>query len=150
ARASGAAGMVAGQSMDLEAENRQIALQELEALHQHKTGALIRASVRCGALAAGANPTQLAVLDRYAAAIGLAFQVQDDILDIESSTEQLGKQQGSDLSLNKSTYPSLLGLAVAKQHAKTLYDDAVAALNDFGDKGMPLRELAHYIIARKF
>ncbi|HRF88907.1 MAG TPA: polyprenyl synthetase family protein, partial [Pseudomonadales bacterium] len=105
AQASGAAGMVAGQSMDLEAENRQIALQELEALHQHKTGALIRASVRCGALAAGANPTQLAVLDRYAAAIGLAFQVQDDILDIESSTEQLGKQQGSDLSLNKSTYP---------------------------------------------
>jgi geranylgeranyl pyrophosphate synthase len=150
AQASGAAGMVAGQSMDLSAENRQIALPELEALHQHKTGALIRASVRCGALAAGANPTQLAVLDRYAAAIGLAFQVQDDILDIESSTEQLGKQQGSDLSLNKSTYPSLLGLAVAKQHAKTLYDDAVAALNDFGDKGMPLRELAHYIIARKF
>ena len=150
ARASGAAGMVAGQSMDLEAENRQIALQELEALHQHKTGALIRASVRCGALAVGANPTQLAALDRYAAAIGLAFQVQDDILDIESSTEQLGKQQGSDLSLNKSTYPSLLGLAVAKQHAKTLYDDAIAALNDFGDKGMPLRELAHYIIARKF
>ena len=150
ARASGAAGMVAGQSMDLEAENRQITLQELEALHQHKTGALIRASVRCGALAVGANPTQLAALDRYAAAIGLAFQVQDDILDIESSTEQLGKQQGSDLSLNKSTYPSLLGLAVAKQHAKTLYDDAITALNDFGDKGMPLRELAHYIIARKF
>ncbi|MBK8676099.1 MAG: (2E,6E)-farnesyl diphosphate synthase [Cellvibrionales bacterium] len=150
ARASGAAGMVAGQSMDLEAENRQIALQELEALHQHKTGALIRASVRCGALAVGANPTQLAALDRYAAAIGLAFQVQDDILDIESSTEQLGKQQGSDLSLNKSTYPSLLGLAVAKQHAKTLYDDAITALNDFGDKGMLLRELAHYIIARQF
>ena len=150
AQASGAAGMVAGQSMDLEAENRQIALQELEALHQHKTGALIRASVRCGALAVGANSTQLAALDRYAAAIGLAFQVQDDILDIESSTEQLGKQQGSDLSLNKSTYPSLLGLAVAKQHAKTLYDDAIAALNDFGDKGMPLRELAHYIIARQF
>ena len=150
ARASGAAGMVAGQSMDLEAENRQITLQELEALHQHKTGALIRASVRCGALAVGANPTQLAALDRYAAAIGLAFQVQDDILDIESSTEQLGKQQGSDLSLNKSTYPSLLGLAVAKQHAKTLYDDAITALNDFGDKGMLLRELAHYIIARQF
>lgn len=150
AQASGAAGMVAGQSMDLEAENRQITLQELEALHQHKTGALIRASVRCGALAVGANPTQLAALDRYAAAIGLAFQVQDDILDIESSTEQLGKQQGSDLSLNKSTYPSLLGLAVAKQHAKTLYDDAITALNDFGDKGMLLRELAHYIIARQF
>ncbi len=150
AQASGAAGMVAGQSMDLSAENRQIALQELEALHQHKTGALIRASVRCGALAVGANSTQLAALDRYAAAIGLAFQVQDDILDIESSTEQLGKQQGSDLSLNKSTYPSLLGLAVAKQHAKTLYDDAITALNDFGDKGMLLRELAHYIIARQF
>lgn len=150
AQASGATGMVAGQSMDLAAENRQISLPALEALHQHKTGALIRASVRCGALAVGATPAQLDALDRYAAAIGLAFQVQDDILDIESSTEQLGKQQGADISLNKSTYPSLLGLAAAKQRAKDLYDEAITVLQDFDEAATPLRELARYIIERQF
>jgi geranylgeranyl pyrophosphate synthase len=93
-------------------ENRFIA--ELESLHRHKTGALIRASVQLGAIAANATHEQKTALDNYAAAIGLAFQVQDDILDIESSTEQLGKQQGADLALNKSTYPSLLGLEPAR------------------------------------
>jgi len=149
AQASGAAGMVAGQNMDLAAENRQITLHELETLHQHKTGALIRASVRCGALAVGANEAQLHALDCYAAAIGLAFQVHDDILDIESSTEQLGKQQGADITLNKSTYPSLLGLEPAKQRARVLYDEAIAALGHFGEHATPLRELAQYIIKRK-
>ena len=150
AQASGAAGMVAGQAMDLAAENRQITLEELKALHQHKTGALIRASVRCGALSVGANNEQLDALNTYANAIGLAFQVQDDILDIESSTEQLGKQQGADLALNKSTYPGLLGLEQAKQHAQALYQEAISALSIFGDKAEHLRELAHYIIERKF
>ena len=151
AQASGAAGMVAGQSLDLAAENHRIALHALEQLHQLKTGALIRASVRCGALAVGSNSVQRDALDRYAAAIGLAFQVQDDILDIESSTEQLGKQQGADISLNKSTYPSLLGLASAKQLAKKLYSDAIDALQGFNHHdAMPLRELARYIIERQF
>jgi geranylgeranyl pyrophosphate synthase len=149
AQAAGAAGMVAGQDMDLAAENRQIPLEELENLHRHKTGALIRASIRLGAIAAGATTAQKLALDQYAAAIGLAFQVQDDILDIESSTEELGKQQGADLALNKSTYPSLLGLEKAKQLANSLFNEAINALAIFDQQADPLRTLAQYIIARK-
>jgi farnesyl diphosphate synthase/geranylgeranyl diphosphate synthase type II len=149
AQASGAAGMVGGQDMDLAAENRQIALVELESLHRHKTGALICGSVRMGALSVGANSEQLAALDQYAAAIGLAFQVQDDILDIESSTEELGKQQGADIALNKSTYPSLLGLENARQRAQQLCNDAIQALTIFDQQAEPLRGLARYIVQRK-
>jgi farnesyl diphosphate synthase/geranylgeranyl diphosphate synthase type II len=149
AQASGAAGMVGGQDMDLAAENRQIALVELESLHRHKTGALICGSVRMGALSVGANSEQLAALDQYAASIGLAFQVQDDILDIESSTEELGKQQGADIALNKSTYPSLLGLENARQRAQQLCNDAIQALTIFDQQAEPLRGLARYIVQRK-
>lgn len=149
ARASGAAGMVAGQNMDLAAENQPISLAELESLHRHKTGALIRASVQLGAIASGATPEQKIALDNYAAAIGLAFQVQDDILDIESSTEELGKQQGADIALNKSTYPSLLGLEHAKQRANDLCNEAIKALALFDEHADPLRQLARYIIERK-
>lgn len=149
ARASGAAGMVAGQDMDLAAEGKQIALSELESLHRHKTGALIRASVQLGAIATGASFEQKTALENYASAIGLAFQVQDDILDIESSTEELGKQQGADLALNKSTYPSLLGLESAKQRAQDLYNEAISALALFDTHADPLRQLAHYIVQRK-
>ena len=148
AQASGAAGMVAGQDMDLAAENCSIGLDALESLHQHKTGALIAASVRMGALLAGAHATQLDALTRYAHAIGLAFQVQDDILDIESSTEELGKQQGADLALNKSTYPSLLGMETAKQRARDLYEEAITALTIFDQHAEPLRDLSHYIVSR--
>lgn len=150
ARASGAAGMVAGQDMDLAAEGKQIVLSELESLHRHKTGALIRASVQLAAIASNATPEQKISLDNYAAAIGLAFQVQDDILDIESSTEELGKQQGADLALNKSTYPGLLGLEKAKQHAQDLYNASIDSLTLFDQHADPLRELARYIIERKY
>lgn len=149
ARASGAAGMVAGQDMDLAAEGKQIVLSELESLHRHKTGALIRACVQLGAIAVDASSEQKIALDNYAAAIGLAFQVQDDILDIESSTEQLGKQQGADLALNKSTYPSLLGLEKAKQRAQDLCNEAINALALLEEQADPLRQLARYIIERK-
>ena len=149
ARASGSAGMGAGQDMDLAAENRRISRDELESLHRHKTGALITASVRMGGILVGASPTQLDALTRYAEAIGLAFQVQDDILDIESSTEELGKPQGADLALNKSTYPGLLGIDNARQLAQDLCAQAVAALAVFGRHADPLRQLAHYIIERK-
>lgn len=149
ARASGAAGMVAGQDMDLAAEGKQISLPELESLHRHKTGALIRASVQLGALASNATTEQKTALDNYASAIGLAFQVQDDILDIESSTEELGKQQGADLALNKSTYPSLLGLEKARQRARDLCDEAIRALMLFDGSAEPLRQLARYIVERK-
>lgn len=149
ARASGAAGMVAGQCMDLAAENRTVSLPELESLHRHKTGALIRASVQLGAIAANATAAQKTSLDRYAAAIGLAFQVQDDILDIEGSTEELGKQQGADIALNKSTYPGLLGLEVARQRAQDLCNEAMDALVVFDASADPLRQLARYIVDRK-
>lgn len=129
AEAAGAAGMVGGQMLDIEAEDRLISLSELENLHRLKTGALIRASVHLGALAAGCgDKALLEQLDQFAALIGLAFQVQDDLLDVESTTEVLGKRAGADQALNKSTYPSLLGVAVAKQHLQTLYEQSFSAL----------------------
>jgi farnesyl diphosphate synthase/geranylgeranyl diphosphate synthase type II len=149
ASASGHSGMVAGQDMDLAAEDNTINLDELESLHIHKTGALIRASVTMGALVAGATPDQLATLHQFSDAIGLAFQVQDDILDIEGSTESLGKAQGADLALNKSTYPSLIGLDAAKERAAALECEALVALDAFGEKGAHLRTLARFIVERK-
>lgn len=129
AEAAGAAGMVGGQQLDIDAENRQISLPELEHLHRLKTGALIRASVRLGAVAAGcADSRLLTQLDQFAALIGLAFQVQDDLLDVESTTEVLGKRAGADEALHKSTYPGLLGISAAKQHLHELYNQAAAVL----------------------
>jgi geranylgeranyl pyrophosphate synthase len=150
ARAAGHAGMVGGQAMDLAAENRAISLAELEILHRHKTGALITASVRMGAMAAGASEQQLTALDTYSAAIGLAFQVQDDILDIESSTEELGKTQGADIAHHKSTYPGLMGLCEAKKLAAQLEQDALNALECFGEHADMLAGLARYIVQRKY
>jgi geranylgeranyl pyrophosphate synthase len=150
ARAAGHVGMVGGQAMDLAAENRAISLAELETLHRHKTGALITASVRMGAMAAGASEQQLTALDTYSAAIGLAFQVQDDILDIESSTEELGKTQGADIAHHKSTYPGLMGLSEAKKLAAQLEQDALRALDCFGDHADMLAGLARYIVQRKY
>lgn len=152
AKASGVAGMCGGQSLDLEAEGKQIDLQALEQIHRHKTGALIRAAVRLGALAAG-EPGRAALpeLDRYAAAIGLAFQVQDDILDVVGETEKIGKRQGSDQQLGKSTYPALLGLDSAKLKAWDLYQEALAALESLATQSYntaPLRALANFIIER--
>ena len=130
AEAAGAAGMVGGQMLDIEAENQSISLEELENLHRLKTGALIRASVHLGALAAGCQQQILLTkLDQFAAMIGLAFQVQDDLLDVESTTEVLGKRAGADEALNKSTYPSLLGIAATKQHLHGLYEQASVILN---------------------
>ncbi|WP_419236439.1 (2E,6E)-farnesyl diphosphate synthase [Serratia fonticola] len=152
AKASGVAGMCGGQSLDLEAEGKQIDLQALEQIHRHKTGALIRAAVRLGALAVG-EPGRAALpeLDRYAAAIGLAFQVQDDILDVVGETEKIGKRQGSDQQLGKSTYPALLGLDSAKLKAWDLYQEALAALDSLATQSYntaPLRALANFIIER--
>ncbi len=152
AKASGVAGMCGGQSLDLEAEGKQIDLQALEQIHRHKTGALIRAAVRLGALAAG-EPGRAALpeLDRYAAAIGLAFRVQDDILDVVGETEKIGKRQGSDQQLGKSTYPALLGLDSAKLKAWDLYQEALASLDSLATQSYntaPLRALANFIIER--
>ncbi|MGF1760402.1 (2E,6E)-farnesyl diphosphate synthase [Photobacterium sagamiensis] len=149
AQASGAAGMCMGQVLDLEAEGRHVDLQQLKSIHKHKTGALIRCAVRLGALAAGPKSVDvLPQLDQYAEAIGLAFQVQDDILDVTSDTETLGKPQGSDLALEKSTYPALLGLEGAKEKAQQLYQEALQALDAIPYNTHQLEVFARYIIER--
>jgi farnesyl diphosphate synthase len=149
AGASGSLGMAGGQALDLAAVGRRITLEELESMHLHKTGALIRASVRLGALAsASVTEVTLARLDDYARCIGLAFQVQDDILDIEGATETIGKPQGSDAARNKPTYPNLLGLEGAKAVAERLYKDAIGAIEILGAQGENLRAMADYIVRR--
>lgn len=149
ARASGARGMVLGQAIDLEAVNCQLTLAQLERMHRHKTGALISAAVELGATAAGATDTQRLALAHYAEAIGLAFQVQDDILDVTSDTATLGKTQGADQALNKPTYVSLLGLSGAQARVAELHRDALDALQPFDQGAEPLRELADYIVQRR-
>jgi geranylgeranyl pyrophosphate synthase len=148
AQASGVRGMVLGQAIDLAAVDKHIDLGHLENMHRHKTGALIRASVSMGATAAGASQAQLQALDSYAAAIGLAFQVQDDILDVTADTETLGKQQGADIARNKPTYVALLGLEGARAKARELHQQALAALVNFGASADQLRALSAYIIER--
>ncbi|RNC78508.1 polyprenyl synthetase family protein [Piscirickettsia salmonis] len=151
-QASGGLGIAAGQSLDLQAENNsQLSLLELERLHRLKTAALIQASVRIAALSAKhITPQQLENLDQYAAKIGLAFQVQDDILDLESSTILLGKPAKSDLKNNKSTYPRLLGLKQAKAKLEELYQEALEALSliSHGNNTDALIEIADLIIKR--
>ena len=149
ARASGYLGMCGGQALDLEAEGRRITLAELEQVHRHKTGALIECAVTLGALCkADVEPATLAALQTYAAAIGLAFQVQDDILDITGDTATLGKPQGSDLAQEKSTYPALLGLANARELARELHDKALTALQALPYNTDILEAFADYIIER--
>jgi farnesyl diphosphate synthase/geranylgeranyl diphosphate synthase type II len=149
--ASGALGMVAGQALDMAATDKAIALAQLETMHRHKTGALIEAAVLMGAISKGEqNAERLAALTRYARAIGLAFQVQDDILDVTGDTATLGKQQGADQGLNKSTYVSLLGLAAAQQHANALVAEAQASLVEFDAGADALRALASYVVQRGF
>lgn len=149
AQASGSAGMVGGQAFDLDSTGKQLSLEQLKQMHRHKTGALISASVILGALASGqASSLQLAALEEYATCTGLAFQIKDDILDVESDTETLGKQQGADESHNKATYTSILGLAEAKQAALSQHQQALAALDIFGPEADNLRHLSAYIIER--
>nr|WP_242521476.1 farnesyl diphosphate synthase [Motiliproteus sp. SC1-56] len=148
ARASGDKGMVAGQVVDTQAAGGPMTLEALETMHALKTGALIRASVTLGALSAGADTAALKALERYAEAIGLAFQVQDDILDIESDTQTLGKRQGADIARDKPTYPALLGLEEAKAKARKLQATAIEALAPFNDRAGLLRAIAAYIIER--
>ncbi|SFQ02852.1 (2E,6E)-farnesyl diphosphate synthase [Pseudomonas borbori] len=149
-RAAGPAGMVGGQAIDLGSVGHTLDQAALETMHRHKTGALIEASVRLGALASGrADEHALQALHSYARAIGLAFQVQDDILDVESDTATLGKTQGKDEAHHKPTYPALLGLDAAKAYALELRDQALHALRPFDQGAEPLRELARFIVERK-
>jgi len=148
-QAAGSRGMVGGQSLDLAATGQRLDIAELEDMHIHKTGALIRASVLLGALCAPdlADEKKLA-LDRYGKYIGLAFQVQDDILDVTGNTEQLGKQTGADRALNKPTYPSLLGLSGARERARELHESALHCLDGLDENADPLRWLSQYIVDR--
>jgi len=147
--ASGSQGMVGGQAIDLESVGNQLTLPELENMHIHKTGALIRASVNMAALSKpDLDPVVGKKLDRYAKCIGLSFQVKDDILDEESDTATLGKTQGKDKNNNKPTYPALLGLVGAKQKAQELHEQALESLSDFGSEADLLRDLSLYIIER--
>ncbi len=147
--ASGSRGMAGGQAIDLAAVGKQLTIAELENMHIHKTGALIRASVKMGAMCRpDIDNTLLQKLDHYAKCIGLAFQIQDDILDEIADTETLGKTQGADKALNKPTYPSILGLKEAKNMAIGLHDDAIQSLAEFNHRADPLRWLAQYIVKR--
>ena len=149
AQASGSRGMAGGQAIDLASVGKELNITELENMHIHKTGALIRASVELGALSQpGIDPGSFDKVSHYAKCIGLAFQIQDDILDIESDTETLGKPQGSDMQRNKPTYPNLLGLDGAKDAAKQLHEEAISSLSDFDEKADPLRWIADYIVQR--
>jgi geranylgeranyl diphosphate synthase type II len=150
AHAAGPAGMVGGQAIDLGSVGLKLDQKALEFMHRHKTGALIEASVKLGALASEhASQDQLNALQIYARAVGLAFQVQDDILDVESDTATLGKRQGADIARDKPTYPALLGLEEAKHYALELRDQALVALRPFDAATEPLRALARYIVERR-
>jgi len=146
--ASGVFGMIGGQVVDMESEGKDVDLPTLEYIHTHKTGALIRASVRTGAIYAKASEKRLKALTRYGERVGLAFQIADDILDIVGSREEIGKDVGSDLKKGKKTFPSFYGLEESRRRAKEVADQALAALNDFDRKADPLRELATYIVTR--
>ena len=151
ARYGGCSGMVTGQAIDLAATGQALNLDQLKTMHNHKTGALIEAAVLMGAMATGAaSQQQLDALKSFAQNIGLAFQIQDDILDVESSTEQLGKQQGSDVANGKSTYTSILGLEQARSQAAELYQHSIASLAIFDERAEPLRQLASFIVKRAY
>lgn len=151
AKAIGSQGMAGGQALDLAATNQALAIDELETVHRLKTGALIQASIELASLAAAeisaAEHQQLLI---FAQRIGLAFQIQDDLLDIQSPTALLGKQQGADIARNKSTYPQLLGLETAKYRAQQLFSEALAALESFGSKAALLRLLAENMVYRQY
>jgi farnesyl diphosphate synthase/geranylgeranyl diphosphate synthase type II len=147
-RAAGPEGMVGGQYIDIQATNSDMTLEQLQVMHSLKTGELIRASLALGGIAAGGSKDQLEALDRFGTHIGLAFQVVDDILDVEGNTESLGKTRGKDSEANKPTYVKLMGLEGAKAEARRQLELALDALEVFGDSAEMLRELARYIVAR--
>jgi geranylgeranyl diphosphate synthase type II len=149
AAAAGYQGMVGGQMLDLLAEGRQVTLKELETIHRHKTGALLTAAVRAGALMGGGNRAEVTSLTVYGEKFGLAFQVTDDLLDVEGETAEMGKVAGMDEKRHKATYPAVLGLEATRGWARRLVDDAVAVLEPFESKAEPLRELAQYLLVRR-
>ena len=149
ADAAGHRGMVAGQVADLEAEGRQVGAEVVDYIHAHKTGALIRASLRAGAMLCGADAAQVAALSVAGANLGLAFQIVDDVLDVVSSTEELGKTAGKDQIQQKATYPAIHGIEASRARAAFLIRDAEQALRPLGPRAEPIRALGRFIVERK-
>lgn len=147
--AAGSFGMVGGQVVDMESEGLEIDLPTLEYLHIHKTGALILASVKSGARLGGGADEQIRALTRYGECLGLAFQITDDILDIEGEQTEIGKDVGSDAKRKKATYPSIIGMAASKERANELMEAALDALYSFDKRAEPLRKIAKYIVERR-
>jgi len=150
AAASGSRGMAGGQAIDLESVGRALSLPELENMHIHKTGALIRAAILLGAQCGTVSAQQLARLDHFGKCVGLAFQVVDDVLDSAADTATLGKTAGKDADNDKPTYVTLLGVQAARDMAQNLHAEALETLAEFGDEALRLRELADFIVLRKF
>jgi len=149
ASASGSLGMAGGQAIDLATVGKPMTVEELENMHRHKTGALIRASVRLGALSSdAADLERVNALDGYAGAVGLAFQIRDDVLDVEGDTATIGKQSGADIARNKPTYPAIIGMDAAKLKAKELHSVALECLKPLGAEANPLRWLSEFIVDR--
>jgi geranylgeranyl diphosphate synthase type II len=149
AQAAGVSGMVGGQFLDLEAENQEVKIDQLQKIHRCKTGALIAVSCRAGAMLANGSEDQIQALSQYGEHVGLAFQIADDILDVEGDEAELGKPVGSDEEQHKSTYPALVGLSESKKMAKDAADEAINSLSTFGEEAEPFRMLATYIVERK-
>ncbi len=146
--AAGYQGMIRGQMLDMAAEGQHLTVDELKSMHALKTGALIEASLHCGALLADAREHQMETLNVYARNIGLAFQVTDDILNVEGNPEEMGKAVGTDQLRGKNTYPAILGIDSSRRFAETLVDEALEALEVFDIRAEPLRALATYVIER--
>lgn len=149
ASSTGAGGMIVGQVVDMISEGKEITPETLQFIHMNKTGALLEASVVCGGMLGGGNPEQMEALKTYGRSIGLAFQIADDILDIEGDEAKLGKPVGSDIERRKSTYPSIYGLEKSKDMARQAVGDAINALRVFGSEADPLRALARFIVERE-
>jgi farnesyl diphosphate synthase len=148
ADACGSTGMTGGQSIDLGAEGKRLTAGELENMYNLKTGRLLRASVLAAAYYAGSSHPQIARLQRFIDAVGLAFQIRDDILDIEGTTEVIGKQQGADIDRGKATWPALFGMAAARAKADELLQQSLAEISDLGHAAEPLRQIAGFIVTR--
>jgi geranylgeranyl diphosphate synthase type II len=147
--AAGSFGMVGGQVVDMESEGKDIDLPTLEYLHTRKTGALLLASIKAGARIGGGKDEQAKALTRYGECLGLAFQIADDILDIEGNQEEIGKDVGSDLEKKKATYPAILGMSESKKRARELMDMAIDSIKGFDERADPLRMIARYVVERR-
>jgi geranylgeranyl diphosphate synthase type II len=149
AEAAGYRGMVGGQALDVRAEGKAGDIERLYTIHRRKTGALLRISLRAGAILAGAESGAVASLSAYGERIGLAFQIADDILNVEGDPELMGKKTGSDAALGKATFPNLLGIDVSRARAAALVTEAISFLDGFDDRATPLRAIGRYIMDRK-